>query len=82
MERIICKSGVEGWEDYLKAVYNSKEEFLSYNETYGIAARLGYTDPEECWRANPLIQGSINPADLKRSIVRNEKTTLIKGKHF
>ena len=82
MKKVKCESGIMGWESYLQGVYVSKEEFLSYDEIYGIAARLGYKVPEECWRANPLIQGSTNPADLKKSVERNKKTVLKKGIHF
>lgn len=82
MRQIKCKSGLIGWEDYLKGVYSSKKEFLEYDEIYGIAARLGYDNPEECWRANPLVQGSTDPSDFKKSIKQNEKTTYKKGIHF
>lgn len=76
------KSGRTGWENYLKGVYANKEEFLQYNEIYDIAKRLGYNDPEKCWRANPLIQGSTNPQDFKKSVEDRETKKLKKGIHF
>lgn len=78
MKKVKCESGATGWEGYLKSVYDSKEEFLNYDEMYGIAARLGYEDPEDCWRANPLIQGSTNPSDLKKSAPRKPNAYLEK----
>lgn len=81
-KEVKCESGITGWENYLKGVYATKEEFFEYNEIYGIAKRLGYNDPEECWQANPLIQGSTNPSDLKKSVTENKKNTYKKGTHF
>ena len=82
MKQIKCKSGITGWQDYLKSVYSSKEEFLAYNDIYGIAKRFGYNDAEACWNANPLVEGSTDPSDLRVSVKRNSKTSLIKGTHF
>ena len=64
-ERVICDSGIEGWQDKLQNIYDSMEEFIHYDEVYGLCKRLGYDDPEKCWQENPTIQGSVNPEDLK-----------------
>lgn len=55
----------EKWKKKLHAVYSTKEEFLDYNETYEIAKRLGFDDPEELWKKNPTIEGGTDPNDLK-----------------
>lgn len=78
MKKVKCESGIEGWEGYLKSVYDSKEEFLNYDEIYGIAKHLGYDDPEDAWRANPLVQGSVIPSDLKVVIKDHPKKSLKK----
>jgi hypothetical protein len=68
MKRTKCKSGIEGWAAHLQSVYSSFEEFENISDMYGIAARLGYSDNEECWLANPKMKGSVVPSDL--SVVR------------
>lgn len=77
-----CRSSIEGWEGYLKSVYITEEEFIAYDEIYGISKRLGYNSAETCWKANPLIQGSTDPSDLRKAPIRHKKTVLKKGKHF
>lgn len=62
---ITTSSGIKGWQDKLKKVYSSLEEFKKYCDTYNIHTRLGFKTPEEAWKANPTIQGSTNPKDLK-----------------
>lgn len=55
-----------GWQCKLQKNYdNSFEQFEGYNETYGIATRLGFKSAQEAWDANPTIQGSTNPSDLR-----------------
>src|SRR3972149_5893258 len=55
----------EVWKDKLQNVYDDLEDFKSYDETYGVAKRLGFKSAEEAWEANPKIQGSTNPKDYK-----------------
>lgn len=62
-----CKSGLEGWRDRLQTVYDSYEEFVRYDALYGIAIRIGFKSTERAWNKNPLIEGSVNPSDLRRS---------------
>lgn len=65
MKRVICQSGVEGYECKLQENYTSLEEFESYSEMYGLHTRLGYETAEEAWEANPTIQGSVNSEDFR-----------------
>lgn len=66
MKRVICRSGLRGWQARLRSVYSSFEEFSSYCELYGNHTRLGYASPVTAWRANPVVQGSVNPTDYRR----------------
>ena len=67
------RSGIRGWQGRLKSVYADFSEFCHYNNVYGIAARLGYKVAANAWKANPIIEGSVNPRDLRR-VRSNEKT--------
>ena len=66
MKTIRCKSGLRGWQGKLQEVYTSFEEFNGYCGIYSIHERLGYKTPWSCWRFNPVVQGSVNPSDLRR----------------
>ena len=66
MKRVTCKSGLEGWQAKLHEVYASFGEFEGYCMTYAIHTRLGFGSVRGCWRANPIVQGSISPSDLQR----------------
>lgn len=70
MKRVKCKSGLTGYQCRLQKNYSSFEEFEAYSDTYGVSARLGYKTAEQAWKANPIIQGSVNPSDLR--VVLNE----------
>jgi len=59
------------WEDRLQDTYATYAEFEAYDAIYGIARRLGFEGPQEAWRKNPLVQGSVNPGDLR--VVEGEK---------
>ncbi len=65
-KRIKTKSGLDGWQDRLQSQYASFDEFMGYCATYGLDARLGYSNVRKAWNDNPLIQGSTNPDDLCR----------------
>jgi hypothetical protein len=63
---------IANWQDHLQNVYSGNfEEFENYSEVYNLAQRLGFSNPEEAWEANPVVQGSTNPADYK--VVAAEK---------
>lgn len=64
--RVICDSGIEGWQCRLRENYTSYTDFVVYSETYGLHARLGFDCPEDAWRENPLVQGSSCPDDFRR----------------
>jgi hypothetical protein len=53
------------WQGRLYEVYDSYSEFAAYSSIYGIAAKLGFENHGEAWRANPIIRGSVNPEDLQ-----------------
>lgn len=66
MERTICASGREGWTCKLQDNYNHDYDvFVVYDETYGIAGRLGFTSAKAAWEQNPQIRGSTIPSDLE-----------------
>ena len=67
MKFIDCASGVRGWQARLHSVYDSLAEFQAYDEIYGQAQRFGYDSAVACWRDNPVIEGSVNPSDLRKS---------------
>ncbi len=67
-EDFIKKQLNEMWKDRLQNIYSNKEEWLRYDENYGLSQRLGYDDPNQAWEENPLIQGSIDPKDYKKVI--------------
>lgn len=66
MKRVKCKSGLEGWQGRLHDVYSDLEDFETYCAMYQIHVRLGYKTIQGCWDANPVVQGSVNPSDLRR----------------
>lgn len=66
MKRVTCKSGLNGWQGRLHAVYTDFEQFEAYCATHAIHIRLGFSDIQRCWKANPTVQGSVNPSDLRR----------------
>jgi len=66
IKRVRCKSGEMGEQYRLQDSYPSYEEFMSYCVLYNIHGRLGYKTVKGCWRANPLVQSSTNPSDLRR----------------
>ena len=63
IKRVKCPIGIIGWQGKLHDVYNTYEEFERYCSMLNIHIRVGYETPENAWRANPLIQGSINASD-------------------
>ena len=66
MKRVICKSGLEGWQAKLRSNYSSFAEFENNDSAYNLAKRLGYKSAKNAWRYNPTIQGSINVEDFRK----------------
>lgn len=62
---VTCASGLKGSQDKLRTRYADLEEFTAYCNTYNIHARLGFDSPEEAWEANPTVQSSVLPEDLR-----------------
>jgi hypothetical protein len=75
IKKVICASGISGWQANLQTNYESFEEFENYSNTYGIHSRIGYATLKDAWDANPLVQGSVNPSDF-RKVVSKFKFTL------
>ena len=66
MKRVICASGIEGWQCRLRENYEGCfDAFRAYDEIYGIAGRLGFETAPAAWEANPVIPGSVIPEDLR-----------------
>ena len=57
-----------GWRTRLQDNYDGDfEQFSSFNEGYDLIGRLGYEGVEEAWEDNPVIQGSTDPRDLRKT---------------
>ena len=55
-----------GWQAHLQSFYKSFEEFQGYSAMLGLHSRLKFKTPEDAWKVNPLVQGSVNPGDYRR----------------
>ena len=64
MKQVTCKSGLKGSQSRLRNRYDSLAEFQAYSDAYGLAARLGYKTDAAAWKANPVVQGSVEPSDF------------------
>lgn len=64
--RVRCQSGLSGWRTRLRNNYQSLEDFTGYDGHYALATRLGYASAASAWRANPVIEGSVNPSDFRK----------------
>lgn len=53
------------WTANLQDSYANRQEWTRYSMMYGLAKRLGFRSAKKAWEANPLIQGSTNPADFR-----------------
>jgi hypothetical protein len=65
MKQVRCRSGITGWQCRLQENYADYEQFEAYNDIYALIDRLGFNSAQDAWRANPVIQGSVNPADFR-----------------
>jgi len=65
-KRVICKSGLVGWQCKLQENYTNYQEFLQYDSIYNIHLALGYKTAKGCWMSNPTVQGSVDPSDYRR----------------
>ncbi len=64
--RVRCKSGLTGWRTRLRNNYKSFEEWRMHSELWGLSNRLGYNSAEAAWKANPVVEGSVNAGDFRR----------------
>ena len=71
MKQIICKSGIRGWQAKLHSLYQNEKEWVEYCSVYHLHKRLGYKTPENAWKSNPTIRGSVNASDYCK--VRKER---------
>ncbi len=54
------------WQSTLHENYDDDfGQWLEYSDMYGLARKLGFTTAEEAWKANPTVQGSIDPQDFR-----------------
>ena len=58
------------WKCKLRRNYVSFEEFVAYDDIYGIAKTLGFESAREAWDENPTVTGSSNPEDFR--IIKND----------
>lgn len=63
--QIKFESGGMGWRGRLQENYTNFAEFKTYAKIYGLHTRLGFENPKAAWKANPLIEGSVNPSDFR-----------------
>jgi len=70
--RVRCQSNLIGYRTRLQNNYKNFKEWESYSSAYGLAKRLGFNDEIQpfaamkAWKANPVIEGSINPSDFRK----------------
>ena len=60
-----CKSGMMGSQGRLRSGYCAYEEFEYYSDMYGLARRLGFKTACQAWKADPVIQWSVEPSDFR-----------------
>lgn len=65
--RIKCDSGLTGWLGRLRDQYADFDDWARSSDTYGLASRLEYANPEIAWEENPWIVGSVEPKDYRRA---------------
>lgn len=63
--QIKAKSGIPGWRCCLQENYGDISHWMAYASTFGLASRLGFKSAVEAWENNPIIEGSVNPADFR-----------------
>ena len=64
--RVRCQSGLMGWRTRLRNNYSDFAEFARYDAAFSMSDRLGYGHSEAAWRGNPVVEGSVNPADYRK----------------
>lgn len=69
--RVRCRSGLMGWRARLRNIHKSLSSLESAERCYGFARRIGLREDSckamlKLWERNPIIEGSVNPSDLRR----------------
>ena len=64
--QVRCKSGLKGFRCRLQCNYGSFSEWETYGEMWGLVKRLGYKSAKSAWLSNPIVEGSVNPADYRK----------------
>jgi len=59
-------TGLSGWQRKLRTNYCKLVVWQAYCDIYGSHFKLGFKTPEAAWKANPVIQGTIDPRDFCR----------------
>jgi hypothetical protein len=52
------------WKARVRKTYSSLEDLRNHNRIYGVVKRCGYRSAKKLWEDNPIIGGSVNPADF------------------
>ena len=68
--RVRCKSGLMGWRTRLQNNYRDFAEWEYNSDMWGLATRLGYSSAQNAWKANPVVEGSVNAGDFRTVHVR------------
>lgn len=55
-----------GWRTRLRNNYRDFDEWGFNSDMWGLCLRLGYKTAEAAWKANPVIEGSINAGDFRK----------------
>lgn len=64
MKTIKCRSGLRGTLIRLRDNYDGDyKAWKVYAEMYGLHSKLGFKSPKTAWRANPMLQISVNADD-------------------
>ena len=66
MSNCRCQSGLSGERSRLRSRYENFEEFAGYDSVFHLASRLGFGSAEDAWEADPCIESSVNPEDLRQ----------------
>lgn len=64
--RVRCQSGIFGWRCRLRTNYLNFYDFKVWNRHYNLSRKLGYSTAIGAWRANPVIEGSVNVSDFRK----------------
>ena len=72
IKRVKCRSGLTGWQCRLRNNYKSYEEWEANADLWGLHIKLGYKTPQNAWRFNPIVQGSVIQRIIARSSVDGE----------